>query len=96
MSALDAKVPDCVWKEAIAWYICTYQLGAPAGNFTVEILSDTKFLLFQGPQSGRGMTWENAIQYIQNLHGVMDWGGMEVTIVSGQRTMKQSKIDCMR
>ena len=41
------------------------------------------------------MTWENAIQYIQNLLGVMDWGGMEVTIVSGQRTMKQSKIDCM-
>ena len=95
MSALDAMVPDCVWKEAIAWYICTYQLGAPVGNFTVEILSNTKFLLFQGPQSSRGMTWENAIQYIQNLHGVMDWGGMEVTIVSGQHTMKQSKIGCM-
>ena len=39
------------------------------------------------------MTWENTIQYIQNFHGVMDWGGMEVTVVSGQHTMKQFKID---
>ena len=39
------------------------------------------------------MTWENTIQYIQNLHGVTDWGGTEVTIVSSQCTMKQAKID---
>ena len=52
-----------------------------------------EFLLFQGPRSGRGMTWDNTIWYIHNLHGIMDWGGMEVTIVCGQRTLKQTKID---
>ena len=52
-----------------------------------------EFLLFQGPWSGRGMTWENTIQHIQNLHDVTDWGGTEVTVVSGQCTIKQSKID---
>ena len=91
--ALDSKVPDYVWTEVIARDICTYRLWAPAGTFTIELLSDTEFLLFQGPRSGRGMTWENTIEYIWNLHGVTDWGSMEVTVVSGQCTMKQSKID---
>ena len=93
MLALDSKVPDHIWMELIAWDICTYWLRTPAGTFTIELLSDTEFLLFQCHQSGRGMTWKNTIQDIQNLHGVTDWEGMEVTIVSGQHTMKQSKID---
>ena len=93
MLALDSKVPDQIWMELIAWDICTYRLQTPAGTFTIELLSDTEFLLFQCPQSGRGMTWKNTIQDIQNLHGVTDCGGTRVTIVSGQRIMKQSKID---
>ena len=27
-SVLDAKVPDYVWTEVIAWDICTYWVGA--------------------------------------------------------------------
>ena len=93
VSVLDAKVPDYVWTEVIAWDICTYWVGAQPVNFTIELLSDTEFLLFQGPQSGPRMTWENTILYIQDLHGIRDWGSMEVTMVTGQCTMKQSKID---
>ena len=93
VSALDVKVPDYVWNEVIAWDICMYQVGAPTGTFTVELLSDTEFLLFQGPWSGPGMTWENTIPYIQILHDCHDWVGTEVTVVASQRTMKQSKID---
>ena len=52
VSTLDAKVPDYVWNEVIAWDICTYQVGVPTGTFTIELLSDTEFLLFQGPRSG--------------------------------------------
>ena len=72
VSALNSMVPTHVWTELIAWDICTYQLQDPAGTFNVELLSDTEFLLFQGPQSGRGMTWENMMEYIWNLHGVAD------------------------
>ena len=68
-------------------------LGAPANTFTIELLSDTKFLLFEGPQSGPGINWENAIAYIRILHDIRDWGGIEVTMVAGQHTMKQSWID---
>ena len=76
VSGLDAKVPDYVWTEVIAWDICTYQVGAPAGTFTIELLSDMEFLLFQGPRSGPGMTWENTIPYIRILQDIHDWGGM--------------------
>ena len=57
VSALDAKVPDYVWTEVIARDICMYRIGAPSGTFIVELLSDTEFLLFQGPRSGPGIAW---------------------------------------
>ena len=90
---LDAKVPYEVWTEAIARDICVYWVGAPANAFTIELLCDTEFLLFKGPRSGPGTTWENMIKYIQVLHEIHDWGSTEVTVVAGQRTMRQSRID---
>ena len=93
VSALDAKVPNYVWTEVLAQDICTHRVGTPANTFTIELLSDTEFLLFEGPQSGPGITWENAIAYIWILHDIHDWGGTEVTVVACQCTMKQSLID---
>ena len=93
VSTLDTKVPDYVWTEVIAWDICTYLVGVPPGTFVVKLLSDTEFLLFQVPQSDPGMAWENTIRYIRAVHDIRDWGGMEVTMVTGQHTMKQSRID---
>ena len=75
VSALDAKVPDYVWTEAIARDICAYQIEALLNTFVVELLSDTEFLLFQGPRIGPGMAWEDTILYIRTLHDIQDWGG---------------------
>ena len=93
VSALDTKVPDYVWREAIARDICVYQMGALPNTFVVELLSDTEFLLFQGPWSGPRMAWEDTILYIRTLHDIQDWGGTEVTVIAGQHTMKQFRID---
>ena len=93
VSALDAKVPNYVWTEAIARDICVYWFGAPANTFTVELLCDMEFLLFEGPRSRLGITWENVIKYIRVLHEIHDWSSTEVTMVAGQRTMRQSRID---
>ena len=59
----------------------------------LNCLSDTEFLLFQGPWSGPGIAWEETIRYIQALHDIWDWGGTEVTVVIAQHTMRQSRID---
>ena len=93
VSTLDAKVPDYVWTEVIASDICAHRVGAPSNTFTVELLCDMEFLLFEGPQSGPGITWENAIAYIWILYDICDWSSTEVTMVAVQSTMKQSRID---
>ena len=93
VSMLDAKVPDYIWTEVIARDICMYWIGAPSGTFVVELLSDTEFLLFQGPRSGPEIAWEDTICFIRALHDIWDWGGTEVTVVIAQHTMRQFRID---
>ena len=88
VSALDAKVPDYVWMEAIARDICVYRIGARPNTFVVELLSDMEFLLFQGPRNGPGMAWEDTILYIRTLHDIQDLGGTEVTVIASQHTMR--------
>ena len=39
------------------------------------------------------MAWEDTILYVHTLHDICDWGGTEVTVIAGQHTMKQSRID---
>ena len=56
-------------------------------------LHQREFLLFQGPRSGPGMTWENTTHFSRILHDCHDWGDMEITVVAGEHTMKHSKID---
>ena len=68
-------------------------MGALIGTFTIELLSDMEFLLFQGPRSGPKMTWENTAHYSRTLHDCHDWSGTEVTVVTGECTMKYFKID---
>ena len=57
-------VPPNVQSELIAWDIFTHLLRAPANTFTIQLLSDMEFLLFKGPQSGRGISWDETIAYI--------------------------------
>ena len=93
VSALNAAVSTHLWNELIARDICTYWTDHQPSTFAVELLSDMEFLLFKGPWSGWGMTWEDTITYIRHLHGVFSWEGTEVNLVSGSCTMKQAKID---
>ena len=48
VSALDAKVPNYVWTEAIARDICAYWVGTLANAFTVELLWNSCYLKIPG------------------------------------------------
>ena len=45
----------------------------------VELLNNIEFLVFKGHWSKcKGMTWDQLIQYIRQMHGVTHWAGIEV------------------
>ena len=85
-----AVSPGLCWRES---YCLLVQVACNVDSVSALDAKVPFFLLFQGPWSGPWMTWENTIPYIWILHDIHDWGSTEVTVVAGQCTMKQAKID---
>ena len=57
---LDRKVPGHSWNNGQNKDICENWAGVPLGTFTIDLLSDTKLLVYKVPRSGHGMTWGQA------------------------------------
>ena len=93
VSKRDQRIDPEAWNELICRNICENRLNAPEGTFTVQLLSETEFLLYEGKKDGPGMTWDNARGYIQRLQGMFPWCGVRAFLVAGQRTLKRARID---
>ena len=93
VSKRDQRIDPEAWNELICRNICENWLNAPEGTFTVQLLSETEFLLYEGKKDGPGMTWDNARGYIQRLQGMFPWCGVRAFLVAGQRTLKRARID---
>ena len=93
VSKRDQRIDPEAWNELICRNICENRLNAPEGTFTVQLLSETEFLLYEGKKDGPGMTWDNAREYIQRLQGMFPWCGVRAFLVAGQRTLKRARID---
>ena len=52
----DRKVPDYCWNAGIYKDICEAQTRVLPGTFSVDLLSDTEFLVYKLPKMGRGMS----------------------------------------
>ena len=48
----DRKVPDYCWNASICKDICEAQTRVLPGAFSVDMLSDTEFLVFKLPKTG--------------------------------------------
>ena len=48
----DHKVPDYCWNAGICKDICKAQTRVLPGAFSVDLLSDTEFLVFKLPKTG--------------------------------------------
>ena len=84
----DLEVPLHSWSEGIVRDFAEYHLGLPPRVITVELLSDMEFLMLQGCWSKcKGMTWDQSIQYIRQMHGVTHWVSTEVHITASQHTI---------
>ena len=58
----DRKVPEHCWNPSISKDICEAQTGVLPGTFSIDLLSDTEFLVYKLPKTGQGMTRDDATQ----------------------------------
>ena len=72
----DCKVPEHCWNDGICKDICEAQTEVLMGMFSVDLLSDTEFLMYKLPKTGRGMTYNKANLYIYLIGGAYWWGGL--------------------
>ena len=47
----DRKVPDYCWNASISKDICEARTGVVLGTFSVDLLSDTEFLVYRVPKT---------------------------------------------
>ena len=52
----DCKVPEYCWNAGISKDICEARTRVVPGTFSVDLLSDTKFLVYRVPKTTRGMS----------------------------------------
>ena len=52
----DHKVTEYCWNAGISKDICEAQTGVVLGTFSVDLLSDTEFLVYRLPKTGHGMS----------------------------------------
>ena len=48
----DRKVPDYCWNAGICKDICKARTRVLPGTFSVDLLSDTEFLVYKLPKTG--------------------------------------------
>ena len=48
----DRKVPEYCWNAGISKDICEARTGVVPGMFSVDLLSDTEFLVYRLPKTG--------------------------------------------
>ena len=72
----DHKVPDYCWNAGICKDICEAQTRVLPGAFSVDLLSDTEFLVFKLPKTGRGMSERESALFADLIAGSYLWAGV--------------------
>ena len=72
----DRKVPDYCWNTSICKDICEAQTRVLLGTFSVDLLSDTEFLVYKLPKTGRGMSETESVLFADFIGGSYLWAGV--------------------
>ena len=89
----DRKVPEHCWNAGISKGICEAQTGVLLGTFSVDLLSDTEFLVYKLPKTGWGMTYAKSLLFEDLIRGGYLWGGIPADVFVAQRTTPQARRD---
>ena len=89
----DRKVPEYCWDASISKDICEAQTGVVPGTFSIDLLSDTEFLVYRLPKTGRGMSDHEAVRHADLIAGSYLWAGSLADVYVTQQTMQQARRD---
>ena len=89
----DWKVPEHCWNAGISKDICGAWTGVQLGTFSIDLLSDTEFLVYKLPKNRTGMTRDEATMFIDLIRGGYLWAGVLAEVFATSRTMPQARRD---
>ena len=89
----DCKVPEYCWNAGISKDICEARTGVVRGTFSVDLLSDTEFLVYHIPKTTRGMSDHEARYYADLIMGSYLWAGSPATVLVTKRTTQEARRD---
>ena len=89
----DRKVPDYCWNTSICKDICEARTRVLPGTFSVDLLSDTEFLVYKLPKTGRGMSETESALFADFIGGNYLWAGVPADVFVTPRTIQQARRD---
>ena len=89
----DRKVPEYCWNAGISKDICEARTGVAPGTFSVDLLSNTEFLVYCVPKTTRGMSDREARCYADLIMGSYLWAGSPTTVFVTKRTTQEARRD---
>ena len=92
----DHKVPEYCWNTGISKDICEAQTEVVPGTFSIDLLSDTEFLVYRLLKTRRGMSDHESVHHTDLIAGSYLWAGSPADIFVTQRTMQQARRDKAR
>ena len=89
----DRKVPEYCWNAGISKDICEGQTRVVPGTFSMDLLSDTEFLVYRIPKTTRGMSNREARCYADLIMGSYLWAGSPATVFVTKWTTQEARRD---
>ena len=89
----DRKVPDYCWNASISKDICEAQTRVLLGTFSMDLLSDTEFLVYKLPKTGRGMSEAESTLFADFITGSYLWAGVPADVFVTPQTTQQVRRD---
>ena len=89
----DRKVPEYCWNAGISKDICEARTRVVPGTFSVDLLSDTEFLVYRVPKTTRGMSNREARCYADLIMGSYLWAGSPATVFVTKWTTQEARRD---
>ena len=89
----DHKVPDYCWNAGISKDICKAQTRVLPGTFSVDLLSDTEFLVYKLPKTGRGMSEVELMLFTDFITGSYLWASVPADVFVTPWTTQQVRRD---